>query len=156
MEHMKTTEFAINVEIDAPPSQVWPVMADVERWPEWTPSVRRIVRLTPGPLQSGSRVRIHQPKFPPAWWRVTAFEPGRSFTWVSVAPGLRVTARHDVEAAPGGSRVTLSIRYEGQFGPWFADRTRSLNERYLAMEALGLKARCTAPASSPAPLTESP
>jgi hypothetical protein len=40
--------------------------------------------------------------------------------------------------------VTLSIRYEGLLGAWLARWTRTLNERYLGMEANGLKARCTA------------
>jgi hypothetical protein len=39
--------------------------------------------------------------------------------------------------------VTLSIRYEGLFGPLLARWTGGLNRRYLAMEANGLKARCT-------------
>lgn len=117
-------------------------MTDVERWPEWTASVSHVVLLAPGPLQAGSRVRIHQPKLPAACWRVTDMEPGVEFTWVSTAPGLKVTARHIVEAIAGGSRVTLAIRYEGLFGPWLAWWTHQLNERYLRMEADGLKARC--------------
>jgi hypothetical protein len=131
------------IEIPAPPPLVWSVMADVARWPEWTASVTRLVVLTPGPLRVGSLVRIHQPRLPPAWWRITELDPGAQFTWVSVAPGLRVTACHAVEPAGSGSRVTLSIRYEGLFGPWLARWTRNLNDRYLAMEAHGLKTRCT-------------
>jgi len=118
-------------------------MTDVERWPEWTASVSRLTFLSPGPLQIGSRVRIHQPKLPPALWRVAELTPGASFTWVSLAPGVRVTARHSVEATATGSRVTCSIHYEGCLGALLARWTRNLNERYLVMEANGLKARCT-------------
>lgn len=118
-------------------------MTDVARWPEWTPSVSRLVPLTSGPLRVGSRVRIHQPKLPPAWWRVTELKPGAEFTWVNTAPGLKVTARHAVETITAGSRIALSLRYEGLFGPWLASWTRVLIERYLRMEAEGLKARCT-------------
>jgi hypothetical protein len=118
-------------------------MADVERWPEWTASVSRIKRLSPGPLQVGSRLRTHQPKLPPALWRVTELHPGAGFTGVSVAPGVRVTARHTVEAIAAGSRVILSIRYDGLLRRLLARWTRNLNERYLALEANGLKARST-------------
>ena len=140
---MTQTEFRITMEIPAPPQLVWSVMADVERWPEWTASVSRIKRLSPGPLQVGSRMRIHQPKLPPALWRVTELSPDAGFTGVSVAPGVRVTARHTVEPIATGTRVTLSIRYEGLLRRLLARWTGELNERYLAMEANGLQARCT-------------
>jgi uncharacterized membrane protein len=130
------------VDIAAPPALVYAVMADVERWPEWTASISRVVPLTPGALGVGSRFCIHQPKLPPARWQVIDMRPGEGFAWVSVAPGVRVTATHEVVANPTGSRVTLSIRYEGLFGSWLARWTHNLNERYLAMEAEGLKARC--------------
>jgi len=146
---MTPIEFHVEVNVPAPPRLVWSVMTDVERWPEWTASVSRVQRLSPGPLRPGSRVRIHQPKRPPAWWRVTGLEPDVGFTWVSIAPVVRVTARHSVEATEGGSRATLSIRYEGSLGRWLARWVGSLNDRYLAMEAEGLKSRCTGLAAQP-------
>ncbi len=139
---MTQTDFSITVEVPAPQPAVWTVISDVERWPEWTASVSRVKRFSHGPLQVGSLVRIHQPKLPPAFWRVTELNPGSSFTWISRVPGGRVTARHRVEAAPVGCRVILSIHYEGFLGPWLARWTGDLNDRYLAMEAGGLKARC--------------
>jgi hypothetical protein len=140
---MTRTNFVITVEVPAPPPLVWSVMADVERWPEWTPSISLVKRFSSGPLQVGSRVRIHQPKLPPASWQVMELNPGASFTWVSLAPGVRVTARHTTEASASGSRVTLSVHYGGCLGALLALWTRALNERYLALEANGLKARCT-------------
>lgn len=121
-------------------------MADVVHWPEWTPTVSRLKMLTAGPLQVGSRARIHQPGLPPAYWRVTDLTQGQSFTWVSVVPGVRVTARHAIEPIADGALVTLSICYEGFFGKWLARWIGEVNERYLALEAEGLKARCTAEA----------
>jgi len=117
-------------------------MADVVRWPEWTASISRVKLLSPGPLRVGSRVRIHQPKLPGAIWRVMEFNPGAGFTWISVAPGVRVTARHMVDASPIGSCVTLSVHYEGLLGALLARWVGDLNQRYLVMEANGLKARC--------------
>lgn len=140
---LSRTCFSVKMEIPAPPPLVWSVMSDVERWPEWTASISRVILLSPGPLQVGHSVRIHQPELPAAVWRVTEFTPGTSFTWISAAPGVRITARHTVEAMGNGSRVDLSIHYEGLLGVLLARWTRGLNERYLAMEANGLKACCT-------------
>jgi uncharacterized membrane protein len=139
---MTKTLFNVSVEIPAPAATVWRVMADVERWPEWTPSVRRVKLLTPGLLRVGSRAWIQQPGFPPARWRVTELEADRGFTWVSTVPGLRVTGKHWIETMSHGCRVTLSIRYGGLLGPLLASCTTRINDRYLAMEANGLKARC--------------
>ena len=136
------TDFQISVEINAPPDVVWAVMRDVERWPEWTPTVTSVRLLDHGPLKIGTRALIRQPELPPAKWKVTELdEPGRRFTWVSRGPGVLVVARHWVEARGAGSFATLSLRFSGVLAGLFARLTRSLNNRYLALEAKGLKQR---------------
>lgn len=135
--------FSITVDIAAPPDRVWAVLTDVQRWPEWTPTVTRIERLDQGPLAVGSRARIRQPKLPPAVWQVSEILEGRSFTWVTQSPGVSVIARHTVEPAVNGARATLSIGFAGLLGPLVARWTRRLNERYLALEAQGLRERST-------------
>jgi hypothetical protein len=134
---MKT--FSISIDIQALPPRVWAVMADVERWPEWTASVRSVRRLDPGPLTVGSRARIRQPRLPPAVWEVVAVDEGRSFTWVSRGPGVRVTARHEVEPAAGGSCAKLWLEFGGPLGALLARATSGINGRYLGMESAGLK-----------------
>lgn len=137
---------SVDVDIAAPPAHVWEVMSDTARWAEWTPSVTSIRRLDSGPFAVGSRVLIRQPRLPPALWKVVALEPGTSFTWTSVAPGLRVTAHHRVRASGEGSRATLSLEYRGPLGGLLARLTRGITEKYVAFEATGLKARCEDPA----------
>ena len=138
--------FSITTEIAAPAERVWQVMSDVDRWHEWTPSIISIRRLAGAPLAVGTRAVVRQPRFPPALWKVTALEPGRSFTWASVAPGLHVVGHHAVEPAPGGSRATLSLELRGVLGGVFGRLTRAITERYIAYEAAGLKARSENPA----------
>ena len=67
-------DFRIAVDINAPPDRVWAVMRDIESWPEWTPTVKKIRRLDKGSLAVGSRALIWQPKLLPAKWRVTELD----------------------------------------------------------------------------------
>ena len=136
-------EQSVTVEIGASPERVWEVLADVERWSEWTETVTAVSRLDDGPLRSGSRAKINQPKIPETEYVVTEFEPGRSFTWIATGPGVTTTARHALEALPdGGTRVRLSVDQAGLVGVVMGRFYRRMTDRYLANEAAGLKARC--------------
>ena len=137
--------FRVSTEIAAPPARVWDVMSDVERWHEWTPSITSITRLDDGPFGVGSRALVQQPGLPQATWEVTAFEPERGFTWVSTAPGVRVSGHHFAEPTPGGSRATLSVELQGMLSSLLALVTGKITEQYIALEASGLKARSEDP-----------
>ena len=132
--------FQTSIDIAATPEIVWSVMSDVERWHEWTASVRGVKRLDAGPLRVGSRAVVRQPKFPPAMWKVTAIE-GRSFTWISGVPAMWVHAHHSVTPIPGGARATLGLHFQGPLARLLGRMTSAINDRYLAMEAAGLKQR---------------
>lgn len=135
-------DFRIAVDINAPPDRVWAVMRDIEGWPAWTPTVKKIRLLDKGSLAVGSRAIVWQPKLPPAKWRVTELDDARKgFTWETHGPGMRLEARHWVEGTGNTSRATLSIQFSGVLGPLFARLTRNLNDRYLALEAEGLRER---------------
>ena len=135
------THFSTTVDIQAPLDRIWAALRDIEHWPEWTPTVISVRPLEAGPLAVGTRAIVRQPKLLPTRWRVTSIEEGRSFTWVTGGPGMRVTARHSIEGAANSSRVTLSIDFAGVLGPIVARLTRGLNTRYLDLEARGLKRR---------------
>ena len=136
-------EQSVTVDIDAPSERVWEVLADVERWSEWTETVTSVRRLDDGPLLVGSRARISQPKIPETEYVVTELTPGKSFTWVATGPGVTTTARHGIEALPGGAtRVRLAVEQSGLLGVVLGRFYRGLTNRYLANEAAGLKARC--------------
>jgi hypothetical protein len=142
-------QFTIAVHIAAPPAVAWSVMSDVERWHEWTASIRRVTLLDSRPLRVGSRALIRQPRFPPALWTVVDLQPGRSFTWRSGFPGMWVFGTHTVEPSVDGTRATLSLRYQGLLGRLFARLTRDITNRYIGMEAAGLKTRSEERAGPP-------
>lgn len=131
--------FRIEVETQASTDRVWSVKSDFARWREWTPTVTSIEPLDPGPIAPGKRLLIRQPKFLPAVWRLTEWIEGRSFPWITRGPGVEVIARHGVEESAGGSRATLSLEFAGILGGFVGRLTRGLNERYLDLEAAGLK-----------------
>lgn len=138
----RRTVVELSVDVDAAPERVWAVMMEVERWCEWTPSVRRIDRLEKGELAPGKAVRICQPHLLPVVWRVSEFVPGERFTWSNRIPGLASSASHRVERRGNGSRVTLAVEHSGALA-WLARGWISrVTLRYVALEANGLKARC--------------
>lgn len=137
----RVRDFSISVDIAAPPARVWAVMRDVERWHEWTASITSVELLDGGRFGVGHRARVVQPKLLPAVFEITVVEEGRTFTWVTKHPGIVATATHLVEPHGAGSRATLSLRFDGPLGGLIGFFMGGLNQRYLALEAKGLKAR---------------
>ena len=101
------------IHIEAPPEVVWAVTEDLERWPEWTPTVASVFRLDEGPFGLGSTVRIRQPGQPASTWTVTEFVRGARFAWETRRPGLRMKAWHDAEADGTGTVNRLRLEAKG-------------------------------------------
>jgi hypothetical protein len=98
----------------ASPDRLWSVVSDVERWGDRLPTVDSVRPLGSGPTGVGSRFEVRQPGLPRAVWEVTDWQQqGRSFTWVSTAPGVRSTGVHTVADDGGGSRLDLSLEWSG-------------------------------------------
>jgi uncharacterized membrane protein len=133
--------FETTVVIDAPPATVWAVMSDVERWPEWTASITSVRRTSPGAMGVGSTAQVKQPRLATASFVVTKWEPGRGFDWVTRNPLVTAVGGHWIEPTPQGSRVTLSVEFSGPLAGLVAWLYGGLTERYIHMEAEGLKRR---------------
>jgi uncharacterized membrane protein len=119
---------------------VWSVMSDVERWPQWLPTVSSVRRLGSEGMERGARFRVAQPGFPQAEWAVTSVWPNRFFTWQSRSPGLRIVADHILTEEPDGSTyVLLRLSFDGILGKLASRLTRSKTQQYLAQEAAALK-----------------
>ena len=140
------SDFRYAIEIRVSPARVWSVLIDVERWPEWTTSVTKVQRMEIGPLTLGSRTRIWQPRLTPSVWCITSLDSQRhTFTWATRVLGVKITARHQVEAVGAHSRVILSLHYSGLLGAVLARMMRDVTWDYMAREGNGLRTRCEAP-----------
>ena len=137
-------EFGTSITIAAPPAAVWAVYTDLAAWPDWTASVTSVSVLDPGPLAVGQRVRIKQPRLPAAVWTVRELVVGESWTWTATGPGVLTTAAHRIRPEGAGSRVELSLRQEGPLGGLLGRLTAGLTDRYLVLEAEGLRASAQA------------
>ncbi len=140
--------FEETVTVEAPAASLWRVVADVERWPEWTPSMRSVIRTDDGNLAVGSEARVRQPGLREAGWRVTALDPGRSFVWESTVAGVTSTAEHLVEEVGSGSRLTLRLDQKGPLAGLVRALYGRRIRRFLDLEARGLGAAAESAAGS--------
>jgi len=105
--------FTSTTTIEAPVDVVWRLTADIEHWPEVTPTVTRVVRLDDGPLRVGSRARLKQPRQPEAVWTVTELDERRTFRWQTTRMGLTMVGSHELAEAGDGCRNTLTLDLVG-------------------------------------------
>jgi uncharacterized membrane protein len=132
------------IRIDAPAEVVWAITADVERWPEWLPTVTSVTRLDEGPLKRGSVVRLEQPMQPPSLWVVTALEANRIFAWESRRRGLRFVATHDLLADASATMNTLTVEASGVLAVLLWPLLRAALRRAVTAENRAFKQRCEA------------
>lgn len=130
--------------IDVPQSVVWSVTIDIERWPQWTPTVKAVKRLDEGPFACGSAALIQQPGLPEAKWVVTELIQGERFTWESRILGIQMIATHKLLTKETGTQSVLRVKMSGIVGRLLWPLMRFSARRSLERENAGLKAKCEA------------
>jgi uncharacterized membrane protein len=132
--------FEESIEIDAPPQRVWEVLSDLEAWPQRIETVDVVELLTPSPLAKGSQVRLKQPKLPEGTWDITVWDGSSYFEWRQKSGGMTSVAGHRVDPLDDGrSRLTLTLDMRGPLIPIVALFYRGLTNRYMSLEAQGMK-----------------
>jgi uncharacterized membrane protein len=132
------------IRVDAHAEVVWAMTVDIERWPEWVPTVTAVTRLDNGPLKRGSVARLEQPMQPPVLWVVTVLESERRFAWESRRRGLRFVATHDLLTDASATMNTLTVEASGVMAVLLWPLLRIALSRALAAENQALKQRCEA------------
>ncbi|MDQ2699581.1 MAG: SRPBCC family protein [Actinomycetota bacterium] len=132
--------FERSIDIDASKQRVWDVLTDIEAWLGRIETVESVEPLTPAPIGVGSSFRLRQPKLPEGTWEVTAWDPPSYFEWLQKSGGVTNVAGHRVDALEGGrSRLTLTLDMRGFLVPVVGRIYRDLTNRYMAIEAEGMK-----------------
>jgi uncharacterized protein YndB with AHSA1/START domain len=135
---------AESVTIAASISAVWTVLADIEHWNTWTPTVTQVVALNSTELKLGAKYRITQPKLRPAIYEVTAFSPNEAFTWVQTFPGGQMFAEHRLTERDKATEFENAFSSHGLFGNLAGLLFSKTIKRYIATEAASLKKHCEA------------
>lgn len=132
--------FEESIEIDAQPQRVWDVLSDIEAWPQRIETVDVVELLTPTPVAEGSQVSLKQPKLPEGTWDITVWDAPSYFEWRQKSGGMTSIAGHRVEALERGrSRLTLTLDMRGLLIPVVALFYKGLTNRYMTLEAQGMK-----------------
>ena len=132
--------FEKSVEIEAPHHRVWDVLSDLEGWPQRIETVDLVDLLTPAPITEGSRVRLKQPKLPEGTWDITVWDAPSYFEWTQKTAGVTSVAGHRVQAlGDDRSRLTLTLDMRGLAMPVIALFYKGLTNRYMNLEAEGMK-----------------
>ena len=116
------SDFVISVAVDASQQTVFDYLADATRTPEWYEAVRSALKTSEGPTGEGTRFTITR-MLPQGEVindvEISEFRDPDLVTFASRSGPTPFVYRYRVEAAPGGSRVTLegSICGGGLAGP---------------------------------------
>jgi uncharacterized membrane protein len=138
--------FEKSIEIAASQQRVWDVLSAIETWPQRIETVDMVELLTPAPIAKGSRLRLKQPKLPAGTWDITVWDAPSYFEWTQATTGTTSVAGHRVEALPEGrSRLTLTLEIRGFLIPIIAVFYRKLTNRYMNLEAEGMKRAAESP-----------
>lgn len=132
--------FEKSIDINASQQRVWDVLSDLEAWPQRIETVDLVEVLTPAPITRGSLVRLKQPKLPEGTWEITVWDAPSYFEWTQRTGGVTSVAGHRVAAlGEGRARLTLTLDMRGLLIPVIALFYRELTNRYMNLEAEGMK-----------------
>jgi hypothetical protein len=110
---MKT--MSATIQIDAPPSAVWTVLTDLDRYPEWNP----LFRQASGQVSAGRRITLRSVhpangRLMTVKPRITVADPDAELRWVASLPGI-ISGEHSFTLTPaeGGTRLVQSETFHG-------------------------------------------
>jgi len=128
--------------INAMPGDIFKVLMNFEQWNQWTASITEMSILNNDRPGMRARIKILQPKLPPAIWTITESLPDKSLTLEKRSFGLVMLSEHLISTSNNMASIIIRMTYQGPLAGLFYMLTHSLTDRYMTMEIYGLKREC--------------
>ena len=138
-------EIVSQIEIPAPPSQIWSLVTDFESYPTWQKAIafqgkagegEAIVYLTSGQLRFAKSKMLGMPG------TITNIVPGQRLVWEIGLPIIyAVNFAIMVEPSGGGTRVTFSTSAKGLLPAIAPQRVVRIHKPIMEAYTIALKAR---------------
>jgi carbon monoxide dehydrogenase subunit G len=116
--------FESSIDVNAPAEKVWAMIDRLKEWPQWMPSIKKIERLSKGPLTMGSQLFVTA-KVSRLTVRllmtITEFVPERTVVMRGKALGTNLTRFYTLEPVNGETKVTIGGDVSGALA-WLACR----------------------------------
>ena len=132
--------FESSIDIDAPAERVWALVDKLEEWSQWMPSIKKIERVSQGPLRAGSQLRVTAKVSGltvKLLMTITEFVQERNVVLEGKALGTRLTRFYTLEPVDGKTKVTIGGDVSGALA-WLACRG---GQKVSAEIALAVKTR---------------
>lgn len=82
-------------------------------YPKWSPEVKELEQLTPGPVQLGSmgrQVRVDQGRRTESRFKISAYEPGKRLTFIGVSDPFRCS--YEIQTIESEESTKLTFTFE--------------------------------------------
>ena len=116
--------FESSIDINAPVEKVWALIDKLEEWPQWMPSIKKIEKVSKGPLTVGSQLSVTAKVsglMVTLLMTITEFVPERTVVMQGKALGTNLTRFYNLEPVNGKTKVTIGGDVSGALA-WLACR----------------------------------
>jgi carbon monoxide dehydrogenase subunit G len=116
--------FESSIEINAPTQKVWALIDKLEEWPQWMPSIKKIERVSKGPLTIGSQLAVTAKVSGLTvilLMTIIEFVSERTVVMKGKALGTNLTRFYNLEPVNGKTKVTIGGDVSGALA-WMACR----------------------------------
>jgi carbon monoxide dehydrogenase subunit G len=120
----KSMRFGSTVEIKAPAEKIWAVFDNTEEWHQWVPSIKKIERVSKGPVAVDSQVRViaRSGITFKLLMTITEYIPGRRVFMQGKILGTKLIRFYTLEPVGQKTRVTAGGEVSGLLA-WLVRRS---------------------------------